>query len=75
MSTQPENKSAVRSKESLLAELLICKKLGWEIGFVSGGIGSGFAGRLIELPPADQAGVVVKRFRRVLVGCGGMRLD
>lgn len=40
MSTQPENKKAVRSKESLLAELLLCKKLGWEIGFISGGIGA-----------------------------------
>jgi biotin synthase-like enzyme len=38
MSTQPDSKKAVRSKESLLAELLLCKKLGWEIGFISGGI-------------------------------------
>ncbi len=38
MSTQPDNKKAVRSKESLLAELLICKKLGWKIGFISGGV-------------------------------------
>ncbi len=40
MSTQPEKKDAVRSKESLLAELIVCKKLGWEIGFISGGIGA-----------------------------------
>jgi len=40
MSTQPDSKKAVRSKESLLAELLLCKKLGWEIGFISGGIGA-----------------------------------
>jgi len=40
MSTQPEKNDAVRSKESLLAELIICKKLGWEIGFISGGIGA-----------------------------------
>lgn len=40
MSTQPENKNAVRSKESLLAEIILCKKLGWEIGFISGGIGA-----------------------------------
>jgi biotin synthase-like enzyme len=40
MSTQPAVKKAVRSKESLLAELIICKKLGWEIGFISGGIGA-----------------------------------
>jgi len=40
MSTQQNSKKAVRSKESLLAELILCKKLGWEIGFISGGIGA-----------------------------------
>jgi len=40
MSTQPDSKKAVRSKESLLAELILCKKLGWQIGFISGGIGA-----------------------------------
>ncbi len=40
MSTQPESRKAVRSRESLIAELLICRQLGWEIGFVSGGIGA-----------------------------------
>lgn len=40
MSTQLENKKAVRSKESLLAELILCKKLGWEVGFISGGVGA-----------------------------------
>ncbi len=40
MSTQPENKKAVRSKESLLAELILCKKLGWGVGFISGGVGA-----------------------------------
>ena len=38
MSTLPENKKAIRSKESLLAELILCKKLGWKIGFITGGI-------------------------------------
>jgi biotin synthase-like enzyme len=41
MSTQkekPSGKPAVRSRESILAEVLISKKLGWEIGFFSGGI-------------------------------------
>jgi len=37
MSTQPKNKPAVRSIESILAELIICKQLGWKIGFISGG--------------------------------------
>jgi len=40
MSTQPDSKKAVRSKESLLAELMLCKKLGWRIGFISGGVGA-----------------------------------
>jgi biotin synthase-like enzyme len=40
MSTQPDSKKAVRSKESLLAELLLCRKLGWGIGFISGGVGA-----------------------------------
>jgi len=38
MSTQPDKKTAVRSKESLIAEAVICKNLGWEIGAFSGGI-------------------------------------
>jgi biotin synthase-like enzyme len=40
MSTQQgrnKHKIARRTTESLLAELLICKKLGWELGFISGG--------------------------------------
>jgi biotin synthase-like enzyme len=39
MSTQPKNKTkfARRTTESILAELILCKKLGWELGFVSGG--------------------------------------
>ena len=38
MSTQEKaDKKAVRSPASLLAEAVICKKLGWEIGFFSGG--------------------------------------
>lgn len=40
MSTQPDSKKAVRSKESLIAELILCKELGWEIGFLSGGVGA-----------------------------------
>jgi biotin synthase-like enzyme len=37
MSTQNTTKKARRSVESLLAEAILCKKLGWDIGFVSGG--------------------------------------
>lgn len=49
MSTQPERKDAVRSMESILAELVICKKLGWKIGFVSGGVGAFSGARFKEL--------------------------
>lgn len=37
MSTQKTNKLARRTFESILAETLICKELGWEVGFISGG--------------------------------------
>jgi biotin synthase-like enzyme len=37
MSTQNTTKKARRSMASLLAETLLCKRLGWDIGFVSGG--------------------------------------
>ncbi len=42
MSTQPKEKVVTetrRSVASLLAETLLCRELGWEIGFVTGGIG------------------------------------
>ena len=37
MSTQKINRTARRRPESLIAELILCKKFGWNIGFVSGG--------------------------------------
>lgn len=49
MSTQPPKRRAVRSKESLLAELLLCKRLGWDIGFISGGVGAFSQTRFKEL--------------------------
>jgi biotin synthase-like enzyme len=52
MSTQKVDDTkpkAVRSAESLLAELLICKKLGWDIGFISGGIGAFGKGAFSDL--------------------------
>jgi biotin synthase-like enzyme len=42
MSTQPESKAPTetrRSTASLLAEFLLAKELGWDIGFFTGGIG------------------------------------
>jgi biotin synthase-like enzyme len=39
MSTHKQNPNKIprRRMESILAEVILCKKLGWEIGFVSGG--------------------------------------
>ncbi len=42
MSTQPKDKpprETKRSVESILAEFILAKKLGWDIGFFTGGIG------------------------------------
>ncbi len=42
MSAQPADKKPVetkRSKESIFAEFILAKQLGWEIGFFTGGIG------------------------------------
>lgn len=59
MSTQPaddnesdsnaKNKKAVRSKESLIAEAALCKKLGWKLGFFSGGIDAFSKGKFLEI--------------------------
>jgi len=43
LSTKPKHDSrekptAVRSKESILAEVLICKAMGWRIGYITGGL-------------------------------------
>ena len=44
MSTQPDNPRfrtvGRRTQESLLAETVLCKHFGWDLGFLSGGIGS-----------------------------------
>jgi biotin synthase-like enzyme len=42
MSTQPEKKSNVakRTTESILAEIILCRNLGWRFGFLSGGVGA-----------------------------------
>ncbi len=37
MSTQNAKTNAIRTKESIIAEAILCKKLGWKIGFLSGG--------------------------------------
>src|SRR3989344_8973319 len=53
MSTQKdkikEPKGAVRSRESMLAEAIICKELGWGIEFLSGGHGTYGLNNLVEL--------------------------
>lgn len=39
LSTKPKlQKHAVRSKASILAELLICKVMGWRVGYITGGL-------------------------------------
>ncbi len=43
MSTQPKDKpprETKRSVESILAEVILAKELGWDIGFLTGGIGA-----------------------------------
>lgn len=49
MSTQPGVKKSVRSIESLLAEVIICRKQGWKIGFISGGVGAFDKTKIFEL--------------------------
>jgi biotin synthase-like enzyme len=52
MSTQPREKiekKARRTTESLLAEVILCRKLGWELGFVSGGQGAYKQVEFVEL--------------------------
>lgn len=53
MSTQKElikdPQKARRSEASILAEALICKKLGWKIGFLSAGYGSYTEESILEL--------------------------
>jgi biotin synthase-like enzyme len=52
MSTLPKNKRTkekVRSFASLLAETIITKKLGWDYGFLSGGVGVFSDEKILEL--------------------------
>jgi len=49
MSTQPRKKEAVRSISSILAETIICKKLGWKIGFISSGHNAYSADKILFL--------------------------
>ena len=43
LSTRPKHQAgtqpkAIRSKESILAEVLICKLMGWKVGYITGGL-------------------------------------
>jgi biotin synthase-like enzyme len=54
LSTKPkynpqEATKALRSKESILAEILICKAMGWKIGYITGGLRVESADYLIDL--------------------------
>lgn len=54
LSTKPKHQpgrelKAIRSKESILAEILVCKALGWDIGYITGGLRVESAPYLIDL--------------------------
>ena len=49
MSTIKPGKNALRSKESVLAEALICKKMNWKIEFLSAGYNSYSKDKLLDL--------------------------
>src|SRR3989344_7559173 len=49
MSTIKPGKNALRSKESILAEALICKKMNWKIEFLSAGYNSYSKDKLLEI--------------------------
>jgi len=54
LSTKPkhnaaEKPTAIRSKESILAEVLICKALGWRVGYITGGLRVESTDYLIDL--------------------------
>ena len=54
LSTKPKHKAgsqstALRSHESILAEALICKLMGWKIGYITGGLRVESVDQIIEL--------------------------
>jgi biotin synthase-like enzyme len=50
LSTQPKNdKHALRSPASILAEILVCKLMGWRIGYLTGGLRVERSEYLVEL--------------------------
>jgi len=54
LSTKPkynpaEGTTALRSKESILAEIIICKAMGWDIGYITGGLRVESTEQIIEL--------------------------
>ena len=54
LSTKPRHKvtekpTAIRSKESILAEVLICKAMGWDVGYITGGLRVESTDYLIDL--------------------------
>lgn len=46
---QKEGKKPLRSKESILGEVLLCKALGWEVGYITGGLRVESTNYLIDL--------------------------
>ncbi len=54
LSTKPKHNplqqaTALRSQESILAEVLICKLMGWDVGYITGGLRVETTDKLIDL--------------------------
>jgi biotin synthase-like enzyme len=54
LSTKPKHTpgstpTAIRSKESIVAEAIICKHMGWRVGYITGGLRVESVNQLIEL--------------------------
>ena len=61
LSTKPKHKAgtqatAIRSIESILAEALVCKLMGWEIGYITGGL---------RVESVDQIIVLLKHLNNI----------
>lgn len=56
LSTKPKlDKKAVRSMESILAECLICREMGWKVGYITGGLRVESTEQMVELLSNIQA--------------------
>ncbi|MFT7615349.1 MAG: biotin synthase-like enzyme [Candidatus Woesearchaeota archaeon] len=50
LSTRPKlDRTAVRTEASILAEVLICREMGWDIGYITGGLRVETTEKMVEL--------------------------